>query len=274
MKKIIFLAMLGVSCGESPERTMVDPMRQATPVPPEAIKQSAEECLPAAQLNVLQGELDEITHPSSVRIFPVKNGAYGICTAGVIGANTLITAGHCLEGVDSVLVEILGVKIMTTKWRIHPNFQYNQTILENSFTASDVAIIELPSQFNLAVPAAPIGSETIKAGECFSWVGYGRNDVTSNANTDGKRRIGANVITRVATSGSTPVPYSHTERSDMTSNASAVFGKGDSGAPVYNKEGEIIGVVSVTATYGNKDAFNSIIADVTNEQTRAFIEGR
>ena len=273
MKKIILLSMFFVSCGSSPEHIVVAQADVAPAMPPEAIKQAAEECLPAAQLNVIQGELDEVTHPSTVKIYPSRNGVSGVCTAGVIGSNKLITAGHCLEGADSVFIQMDGFKIMATKFRIHPNFQYNQDKLEFSYPTSDIGVIELPSQFNLAIPEAPLGSDHIKAGECFSWVGYGRNIATSDANTDGKRRIGANVVSRLMTINSTPVPSSRTKRTDMTSNAAASFGRGDSGAPVYNKDGEIVGLVSMTITYGDHESFESVIADTTNEQTRAFING-
>jgi V8-like Glu-specific endopeptidase len=286
--RIIALLVFLCACGQGPLTTegsyvIIGNGNNDIPVAADYtddVQATASNCLPKT-LQVVAGSVNYSSFRGNVRLL-IKGTAGGkLCTAGFIRDNRLITAAHCLKGATEVIIELEYANVYAESWEIHPDDAgENQSVAS---TATDVGIISLSnetviwykqaaSDVNATPPAiGVVGTQRVQPGECFAWAGYGKHLLDDGVGTDGVRRVGANLV-RSGISYKTGyyASYSQISPAKVINDHTAMFGSGDSGAPIYNVKGEVVGVVSATYTMGSL-VFASIFADVTNEKMRSFI---
>ena len=247
---------------------------------PDDLQATASNCLPKS-LQVVAGSVNYSAFRANVRMFINSDNGRKLCTAGFIRENRLITAAHCLRGATEVIIKLEYADVYADSWEIHPEDAGDQDTVYS--TATDVGIISLSEETVAAykqaavdVGATPptigvVGTQRVRPGECFAWAGYGRHQMDDGTKSDGVRRVGANLV-RSGLSYKTGyyTSYSQISPSKVINDHTAMFGSGDSGAPIYNVKGEVIGVVSATYTMGSL-VFASLFPDVTNEKMRNFI---
>jgi len=245
------------------------------------------DCL-SNKLNVVAGEINSTDFLSSVKIRTYDDDSvyYGVCTAGLLNGNQLITAAHCLFDTKQVKIDFGYIQLEVFSWRVFPKYSgmVNDRI---NIDGTDVGVIDLtpeevivfkryikydmygnPRKDSLFV--SKISDKSPIIGNCFAWIGYGRNKLGQQNSTDGLRRIGSNVITGIVNNNNLKVFYNTIERANVLNKYSAIFGKGDSGGPVYNSSGDMIGIVSSSGDDLNYQ--DSFIIDITNNEVREFLE--
>jgi len=285
--RILALCALICSCGDVPMTTIgasvIDGSGGSIPAAlnyPDAMQATAADCLPKA-LQVVAGSVSYSAFTANVHLWVNGSKGWKMCTAGFIRDNRLITAAHCLKGATEVIIKLEYSNVHADSWEIHPeDAGEDQSV---AATATDVGIISLSietvaayKQAALAVAAKPpaigvVGTQRVKPGECFAWAGYGRHLMDDGIAPDGVRRVGANLVrSGMPYKTSYYTLYSQISPDKVINDHTAMFGSGDSGAPIYNIKGEVIGVVSATYTDGPR-INTSLFADVTNEKMRSFI---
>jgi S1-C subfamily serine protease len=279
MKHVILLLLL-CSCGDQSEN-LQNVYLEIPPVADYSAEQQATagNCLPKS-LQVVAGSIDYYSFTANVAI-ATSGKTNGLCTAGFIRENRLITAAHCIKDVTEIRVMLGYTDVYAESWEVHPDATDVNASPYASVSATDVGIITLsPETVALyksvaeeinVVPRsiAGVGTHVLKPGECFAWAGYGRNILNQTTSSDGVRRVGSNLARGVLHYKGYPAVYSQISPEKVVSNRASMFGKGDSGAPIYNVNGEVIGVVS--AYWPFRSSVVSIFADVTNPKTRSFI---
>ncbi len=156
-------------------------------------------------------------------IDPGKNGlmrsSSGLGTGVVISSDgQVMTANHVVELADAVVVEFASGELISAK-----------VISANA--SSDVALLQLDS-LPKSLSVAKLGdSDKIRVGEQIFVIGspYGVEHTLSVGYVTGRREIG-----RVR-GQLTPVEYLQTD---------AVINQGNSGGPMFNLRGEVVGIVS------------------------------
>lgn len=109
--------------------------------------------------------------PQLYRLITLKDGnIYGVCTAFVAADNRIVTAAHCLIGIDTpVLIDKDGSYGPAIRaWKINPGFAGEGTV--------DVGVIEADAK--LSCPMSPITSDT--KGTIIGFPGFGASLATSH----------------------------------------------------------------------------------------------
>ena len=190
--------------------------------------------------------------PESGRAAVMIVGSGGtFCTGTAIARDLVLTAAHCvLPGVDYKLVEFDAARqprfLDAREIARHPQFAL-PSLLAHRATA-DVALIKLAAPLPPAVAPATLSSWTQapSVGERFSVIGYGLT-VRGDGQTGGTLRR--------ASLAATGKPGNLQLRlvDPMTGGERPGLGActGDSGAPVFDGGGALIGVVSWSTGPGN-----------------------
>lgn len=198
----------------------------------------------------------DMTDMGWVALIDVGDGSY--CSGSLImPGNQILTAAHCAghpgdrskRDVSKMSVSVWGTAVSVVGSVIHSDWTSNTY----DPIYYDVALLQLSTTFGpgkrmLLAPQGP------KVGDRVELFGYGRQ--TANARPDKTLRYGFNNVDEVNLDF-----YFSTHKDDFgtNSNVDVVGFVGDSGGPVVNDSGAIVGVFNATAmpdgatpTYENK----------------------
>lgn len=220
-----FLAGFGVGCGQKSED-------QST-------------------LKVTNGrDIVETDFPSVVLLVAFSPEGESICTGTFVNDSQVVTAAHCVEGLDKTSPKLayakdvggeLALGAAALSFERHPEYNFAEGV-----NPKDVAVVNFPA--NSAPAVSKIAAASPAAGETLTIVGYGNNEnfIDEAGKQDGSgagyKRVGTNKVGNVEDGMIGFVGVGgKTEGLDQGELVSS--GSGDSGGPLFVKD-ELAGVTS------------------------------
>jgi integrase len=200
----------------------------------------------------------------SVRILSGNKGADGLnvinssCSATFIGPNTILTAAHCLYAKDIVYLvkeffktDSMGKKSLYSirqkpvlSWKTMPGYvNNNKTFTGIAPIVNDIALIQVSQEDGIS-SWAEISSSGPSLCDEVNWIGYGSTSHQDNRAL-GLRKIGKNEIETIEHESGRSVIMFQSRSEGETPNESQ-SGSGDSGAGLFNSNGELVGVVNAS----------------------------
>lgn len=196
-------------------------------------------------------EITESTYPSVVLLVMETDMGQGICTGTFVNDSQIVSAGHCVEGLDSsdpalyvVTTNAQGEYIATAKavsFKRHPNYNIRLGV-----SPYDVSVINFEA--DSAPATSPLATRSPSAGQTLTIVGYGNNvnefdrwgQLTGSG--AGTKRAGNNSVGSV--SGGF-INFNGLPESDGSTTKGTLVssGSGDSGGPLF-VNGQLAGVTS------------------------------
>lgn len=252
-----FISWLIISCGQSPD---------------------------SSSLRVTNG-ID--TPDQDLAVVLLRYGQGNLCTGTYISDRVILTAAHCVQTGDEVEVvrmqrseagvdfTVLARSLATLA---HPDYKRPENV------ASDLGLIKMPAASskhwsNIAQRGAAVG-------DAVRMVGFGHNYI--NQYTDayqmvekgaGEKRSGTNTIATTV-DGSLRFkgfisPREAGDKGESVGNKVGIGG-GDSGGPLFNQSGELVGVASAqNPEWGEWESIRSmesVFVDLTNPSARDFLQ--
>ncbi|MBF0441422.1 MAG: trypsin-like serine protease [Oligoflexales bacterium] len=235
-----------------------------------------------SRLDVTNGiPISESDYPSVVML--VLDGA-AICTGTFISDSRVLTAGHCVRSVGKVQIYRRKGAGGFQAGEAAKSFITSPMYKESGYDPKyDIAIVNFPSGTSKYI--SRISQSDPRPGDKFTIVGYG-NSVISPTLVNGQlqqtgatyKREGFNEVSSVEEGQILFEGYfsqEDAEKHDASPGEKAGAAGGDSGGPMFNTRGEIIG----TTSHGKikSDANSNIIqittsyVDLSSEYSRDFL---
>ena len=221
-------------------------------------------------------EVAESDFPSVVLLY--MPDITSICTGTFVNNAQVVTAGHCVEGLDSenpnmVIVREVDGKLTAVakaiRYQRNPNYNIDLGVNPN-----DLSVVTFPA--NTAPATTRVTTVTPRAGDAFTIVGFGNNEnfINESGELDGSgagvKRAGSNRVSSVSGGfiSFTGVPGAGQARAGQQVSS----GAGDSGGPLFIN-GRLAGVTSgggLRQTSSGPVA-QSFYVDLTSSASRAFL---
>ncbi|WP_141733680.1 trypsin-like serine protease [Oligoflexus tunisiensis] len=193
----------------------------------------------------------ESSYPSVVLLVMQTDEGQGICTGTFVNDSQIVSAGHCVDGLDSedpaiylVTINAEGQYVATAKavsFAQHPNYSIRLGV-----SPYDVSVINFEDDTAPAVSS--LATRAPSAGDALTIVGYGNNvnefDRWGNLTGSGAgtKRVGTNEVGSVSGGfiNFLGLPEADGETDEGTLVSS---GSGDSGGPLF-VSGKLAGITS------------------------------
>lgn len=192
-------------------------------------------------LKVTNG-IDTTEFPGVVSITNLSS----LCTGTFISDDTVLTSAHCLELRDDpddyfkpfVLPSLTWQKSLSV--RIHPDYY------RGTDAPTDVALVYFPPQTAPAIH--PLAAVAPVKGEEVTMVGFGDNEFAEDGSSTGAnptvKRVGHNTILAMDADFIRMLGQAKaiSDKDGKASGTESVVNHGDSGGPLFNAQGELVGL--------------------------------
>ncbi|CAG9953285.1 unnamed protein product [Clonostachys rosea f. rosea IK726] len=186
-------------------------------------------------------------------IVSLTEGGSHFCGGVLLNANTVLTAGHCSEGVRASAVKVRagtatwasgGKQVAVSSIKIHSSYTVKDDIPYN-----DIAIWKLSSTIaessTIKYAALPAQGSDPSAGTSVTVAGWGLTTETGTSVVSALRKVTVSVVSRATCRSQ----YGTSSISDVMWCAGATAGgkdacSGDSGGPIVKSSGTLLGIVS------------------------------
>lgn len=190
----------------------------------------------------------KITNSQITTDYPAVVQIHKGCSASFIRPHVLLTAAHCVKP-NGGPYALKDLKVASTHVVVHP--QYNGSSIVN-----DVALIFFDR--DLAPTILPLQNRLPLVDDLVTTIGYGPNRYLNNTlydipEADGQKRVGRNRVSNVTNAKIFTVGThraSPDEQNPPIGENSALV-SGDSGGPLLNEAGEIIGIATAVTMGGD-----------------------
>lgn len=247
-----------------------------------------------SQTKVTNGKkISESVYPAVAFLvgYPEAGAGYmaqAVCTGTFVNDHQLLTASHCVEGLDAENPALYYVtKLGETTEELeytpvaqaitfvqHPNYSSR---LGDGVNQYDVAIVEFPA--GTAPASIPVSKTQPKPGDALTIVGYGNNAHYSTFSGDfdgtgsGIKRLGTNEVAFLDTDmiGFFGVTE---EAPGLELGEYVASGAGDSGGPMLI-DGKLIGVTSGGSLVETEEGYIvslSLYVDLTSDSSKQFLD--
>lgn len=211
-----------------------------------------------SEVKIIGGAEDYTVHTEAVLLAsPLQKGVL-LCTGTVVRDDLVLTAAHCLENTKYTY---LVVNAAVNK-NIKPVKSIDRIIFPGykpgDGPESDIAFVVVPKGSMSGHVIGRIAQKSVSIGERVTLVGYGHTrSGQQDSNEDLKRFVGSNVVGKIESRS----PYTITLTSNVVGPTTSGTAGGDSGGPLFNSNGEIVGVTKGSSAVAN---------DVISQETPAF----
>lgn len=237
----------------------------------------------STHLKVTNGQETPVQDPAVVLL---RFGQGNICTGTFISDKMILTAAHCVQAAD-------GIDVMTVVQKDGKSYEQLQghsidTLAHPDYQRaddahSDLGFIKMPAGSSQSW--VPIAARSARVGDFVRLVGFGHNYI--NQYTDayvmtekgaGIKRSGTNTIALV-TDGTLRFqgfisPREATDNS-QPEGVRVGIGGGDSGGPLFNQQGELVGVVSAQnpswGAWESIQAMENVFVDLGAPSAQKFL---
>ena len=243
----------------------------------------------AGGLRVVGGELSSVRKDISVELYGGNDAGEikSVCSATYISSRTILTAGHCLAGMKTAFIRRDVPVTATSKnrvtgsemrrvdsFKVFPLYNNDDTSVGSSL--NDVALVTV-AESDAVLDWAEINLSGVSAGPCtpVNWVGYGDSTLKAGVGRGG-RRVGFNQISSI-------LNYKDSDQTlrrliewsapkDNISLTSSFVGMGDSGAGLFNDDGEVVGVVNAKTKIADvKGEYHAYGTDLSDPKVSEWI---
>ena len=242
---------------------------------------SASACKTASGDNIVKvvnGINDNQSFPATVALAALNthNDLLLYCTGTFIRDDLLMTAAHCTQGAGTNKFVVFSnhapwakERPTSSQYTVHQDFSMD----EPSPRPSDLAFILFPK--NTAPPnmIAQIASEDEPVDASVTMVGYGGATPSWQWDVLGVRRIGKNQIAGLWYGG----PYRMIKvntNSEFTPMDASSINEGDSGGPLYNAHGHLIGIGQSGRYLEDKKYWDSRFIDLLVPRLANFVKSQ
>ena len=221
----------------------------------------------------------ESQYPSVIKMVVDEDptsGAQKICTGVVITHRTVVAASHCIKRAQqSGENNFKFVKVASPANRarlprsVMQVYTYDEPLsldmIPENYIPLDLAVLDF-GQNAFHLPTYPkLAKKTPQAGESVTLVGFGATSFRSDGGSPGEQRFGKN---RLETYDATKGVIYVTGDTDGTQGALAA--PGDSGGPLFNRDGELLGIGSALLIEGEQ--VTNFFVDLTSRTSRILLE--
>ncbi len=172
-----------------------------------------------------------------------------LCTATALTRDVVLTAAHCVIGAHkrSVKVYQTGATIAVHAALTHP--QFNAKAYASARATADLALVKLEKPLpDIVTPAALAPARRVALGETLTVAGFG---VTKAYTSYGLGIPREAKLAVTGQPGSLQIRLYDPQTSDLSEGLGACTG--DSGAPAFDAQGRIVGVVSWSTAPKSED---------------------
>ena len=238
----------------------------------------------SSALKIVGGEIDLQSFPATVgyTILDVNDDLIAYCTGTFVRDDLLITAGHCatMENaakfvVYSKLVPLSQTRPSSIEYSTHPYYTGPEG---GAPVPYDLAFIIFPkgtAPSNMIAPVTAVVNTPPDVDSVVTMVGYG--DATSEweALSLGERRIGHNKVADNVRVQQLFNMIAVTTASGPTSSSNASTNRGDSGGPLYDAKGTLVGTTQSGQLNESEgfwqDRFVDLSSWVIHDYVKAFM---
>ncbi len=237
----------------------------------------------SSSLKVTNGiNASEQEFPAVVLLVMQSPEGQGICTGTFVNDHQVLTAGHCVEGLDPNKPKLSFVKYINGKatgvaalsFKRNPNYSMDDN---NGVNKSDLSIVTFAANSAPAVATRSFASP--EAESPLTIVGYGnnRNFLTPegqfNGSGAGEKRLGHNTLADKSEGFLSFVGVPESE-DGLDPGELVASGSGDSGGPMF-VDGKLVGVTSGGGLANLEDGTLVVVSryvDLNSEESRAFLD--